>query len=89
MVLAIGNIQKHDVPFEEAVSVFYDECAVEFYDDEHSEWEDRFLLLGFSLNLKLLMVCHCYRGDDEMNPVQTHSKIYLVDLSCYSVECCR
>ena len=33
---AAGNIQKHDVSFEEAVSVFYDESAVEFYDDEHS-----------------------------------------------------
>lgn len=63
---ATENAQRHDVSFEEAISVFYDESAVEFYDDEHSEWEDRFLLLGFSLNLKLLMVCHCYRDDDEV-----------------------
>ena len=40
------NARKHGVSFEEARTVFYDDNAVEFYDDEHSEWEDRFLLLG-------------------------------------------
>lgn len=55
------NRRKHGVSFEEAQTVFYDESAVEFYDDEHSEWEDRFLLLGLSSRLRLLLVCHCYR----------------------------
>lgn len=55
------NIKKHNISFEEATSVFYDERAIEFYDDEHSEWEDRFLLLGLSNNVNLLIVCHCYR----------------------------
>ena len=55
------NFRKHGISFEEAKSVFFDESAVEFYDDEHSEWEDRFLLLGFSSRLRLLLVCHCYR----------------------------
>ncbi|GMW03824.1 MAG: hypothetical protein AMXMBFR84_49580 [Candidatus Hydrogenedentota bacterium] len=41
--------------------MFYDEHAVEFYDDKHSEWEDRFLLLGMSSRLRLLMICHCFR----------------------------
>ena len=54
-------MEKHGVSFEEARSVFYDEHAVEFYDDEHSEWEDRFLLLGLSSRLRLLLICHCYR----------------------------
>jgi uncharacterized DUF497 family protein len=58
---ARANLTKHRVSFEEAQSVFYDEHAVEFYDDEHSEWEDRFLLLGLSARLRLLLVCHCYR----------------------------
>lgn len=58
---ARANIEKHGVSFEEARSVFLDEFAVEFYDDEHSEWEDRFLLLGMSMRLRLLLVCHCYR----------------------------
>jgi hypothetical protein len=49
------------VSFAEAQSVFFDENAVEFYDDEHSEWEDRFLLLGLSTRLRILLVCHCLR----------------------------
>ena len=55
------NIKKHGISFEEATTVFYDESAIEFYDDEHSEWEDRFLMLGLSDRLNLLLVCHCYR----------------------------
>lgn len=55
------NLEEHEVSFEEAQTIFYDEFAVEFYDDKHSEWEDRFLMLGLSTNLKLLLVCHCYR----------------------------
>jgi uncharacterized DUF497 family protein len=55
------NIKKHGISFEEATTVFYDEQAIEFYDDEHSEWEDKFLMLGLSNKLNLLIVCHCYR----------------------------
>jgi uncharacterized DUF497 family protein len=60
------NSKKHGVSFEEAKSVFFDEKAVEFYDDEHSEWEDRFLLLGLSKGLNLLMVCHCFRESESV-----------------------
>jgi uncharacterized DUF497 family protein len=63
---AAANLSKHGVSFAEAKSVFFDENAVEFYDDEHSEWEDRFLLLGFSSKLRLLLICHCYRGDEDV-----------------------
>ena len=52
------------ISFQEASTVFYDEMAVEFYDDEHSEWEDRFLLLGLSNKLNLLIVCHCHRESE-------------------------
>ena len=55
------NQEKHLVSFEEAKTVFYDELALEFYDETHSEWEDRFLMLGFSNKLNLLLICHCYR----------------------------
>jgi len=55
------NIHKHGISFEEAMSVFYDERAIEFFDDEHSEWEERFLLLGLSQKMNLLLICHCYR----------------------------
>jgi hypothetical protein len=58
---AASNIKKHGISFEEAQSVFYDEFAVQFFDNEHSENEDRFLMLGMSVNAKLLLVCHCER----------------------------
>lgn len=52
----------HGVSFEEAKSVFYDEYAIQFYDDGNSEAEDRFLLLGLSNESRVLIVCHCERG---------------------------
>ena len=58
------NQEKHGVSFEEAKSVFYDESARLINDPDHSEIEDRFILLGFSSALKLLVVCHCYREDE-------------------------
>ncbi|MGL4436743.1 MAG: BrnT family toxin [Giesbergeria sp.] len=58
---AAANLKKHQVSFEEAKSVFYDEFAVQFFDDEHSPDEDRFLMLGMSSGAKLLIVCHCER----------------------------
>jgi uncharacterized DUF497 family protein len=56
---AATNSKKHGVSFEEAQSVFYDEFAVQFFDEEHSSDEDRFLLLGMSTGADLLLVCHC------------------------------
>lgn len=58
---AAANIKKHGVSFDEAQSVFYDEFAVQFFDDGHSSDEDRFLLLGMSTGARLLLVCHCER----------------------------
>lgn len=52
--------------FEEAQTVFYDEYAVQFFDEEHSADENRFLLLGMSIEAKLLIVCHCERQDGEV-----------------------
>ena len=60
------NLRNHGVSFEEAQTVFYDDFAAEFYDDKHSEWEDRFLLLGLSSNLRIVMVCHCYRESESV-----------------------
>ena len=59
-----SNAKKHGVSFEEAQSVFLDENAIEFFDDDHSNEEDRFLMLGISCNLRILLVCHCYRESD-------------------------
>jgi uncharacterized DUF497 family protein len=58
---AAANKRKHGVSFEEAQSVFYDEFAVQFFDDDHSSDEERFLLLGMSSGAKLVLVCHCER----------------------------
>jgi uncharacterized DUF497 family protein len=56
-----ANQRKHDVSFEEAQSVFFDENAVQFYDEHHSEQEDRFIMLGLSISSRILVVCHCER----------------------------
>jgi uncharacterized protein len=55
------NQRKHGISFEEAQTVFLDDSAIEYADPDHSQHEDRFLLLGRSIRLRLLMVCHCYR----------------------------
>jgi uncharacterized DUF497 family protein len=60
------NVEKHGVSFEEASSVFADENARLKHDPEHSQTEDRFLLLGFSAKLRMLIVCHAYRENDEV-----------------------
>lgn len=59
---AAANLRKHGVSFEEAKSVFYDERARLIADPDHSEDEDRFVLLGLSAALRVLVVCHCYRS---------------------------
>ncbi|MCC5639566.1 BrnT family toxin [Nostoc sp. CHAB 5844] len=55
------NQKKHGVSFEEAKSVFYDDNAIEFWDEDHSQAEDRFLLLGRSSKMRILLIVHCYR----------------------------
>jgi uncharacterized protein len=59
---ATANLRKHQISFDEAQTVFYDEYAVQFFDDEHSSHEDRFIMLGMSSNARLLIVCHCERS---------------------------
>jgi len=62
---AKSNLKKHGVSFEEAQSVFFDENARIVPDPEHSDDEDRFILLGISANVRILTVCHCYRQDEK------------------------
>ena len=59
------NQKKHGVTFEEAQTVFGDYDALRIFDPDHSEDEDRFILLGMSAVLRILVVCHCYRENDE------------------------
>ncbi|MES2257912.1 MAG: BrnT family toxin [Pseudomonadota bacterium] len=60
---AAANARKHGVSFDEAKSVFVDERAKLIDDPDHSEDEERFILLGVSSALRLLLVCHCYRSE--------------------------
>ncbi len=60
------NLKKHTVSFEEASTVFFDENARLIHDPGHSGQEDRFVLLGLSCKLRLLVVCHCYRGKERI-----------------------
>jgi uncharacterized DUF497 family protein len=63
---AAANLKKHQVSFEEAKSVFFDEFGVQFFDEDHSFGEERFLMLGMSSEAKLLIVCHCEREQGEI-----------------------
>jgi uncharacterized DUF497 family protein len=63
---AESNFRKHGVTFEDAKTVFADERARLIDDPEHSESEDRFVLLGLSSTLRLLVVCHCYRSEESV-----------------------
>ena len=59
------NAQKHGISFEEAETAFYDSNARISYDPDHSQDEDRYILLGMSESFKLIVVCHVYRQNDE------------------------
>jgi uncharacterized DUF497 family protein len=60
------NQNKHDVSFEEAQTVFFDENAIDFFDSDHSQNEDRFLMLGLSYRLRVLVIsyCLCEKGSE-------------------------
>ena len=60
------NKRKHRVSFEEAESVFSDDHALLIADPDHSEDEDRFIVMGLSATPRVLVVCHCYREDDDV-----------------------
>lgn len=59
-----SNLKKHKISFAEAETVFYDEEARIIDDPEHSEEEERFIILGLSKKANLLVVCHCYRASE-------------------------
>ncbi len=60
----IANRKKHRVSFEEAQSVFFNEHAIEYFDPDHSESEDRFLMLGLSYKVRILVVSYTLRKDE-------------------------
>jgi hypothetical protein len=56
-----ANIKKHGLSFTDTETAFHDEYAMQFYDPDHSDDEDRFILLGTNHQLKTLVICHCFR----------------------------
>ncbi len=80
---ASANLKKHDVSFEEAKSVFYDERARLISDPDHSEDEDRFILLGLSHSLRVILVCHCYRSKGNVIRIISARKASNRELKAY------
>lgn len=79
----LSNIEKHGIPFKEAATVFRDDNAVILDDGGHSQDEERFTIIGFSGNVRLLTVCHCYRDAGDIiriisarKATKTEQKIY-------------
>ena len=68
------NISKHKVSFEEAKSVFFDPNAKVIHDPDHSIEEERFIILGLSKKLNLLVVCHCYKENEDIIRIITARK---------------
>jgi uncharacterized DUF497 family protein len=58
------NQKRHGVTFDEAQTVFFDEGAIEYFDPEHSEVEDRFLMLGLSYRLRILVINYTFRKEE-------------------------
>ncbi len=77
------NQRKHKVSFEEAQTVFYDENALRYFDPDHSDDEDRFLMLGMSFTLHVLVVCHCYRENESVIRIISARKANKQEQSIY------
>ncbi len=60
------NIEKHGVSFDEAQTVFFDDNAIQYWDNEYFNKEQRFLMLGMSSRYRILLIVHCYREDDSV-----------------------
>ena len=78
------NWRKHGIGFSEASTVFSDEDGLLIYDPDHSESEDRFVLLGMSSALRILVVCHCYRENDEQIRIISARKATKNETSTYN-----
>ena len=80
---AAANARKHGVTFEEARTVFLDENARLINDPYHSDDEERFVLLGLSHSLRLLLVCHCYRIDSSVIRIISARKATTTEAKSY------
>ena len=80
---ATANLKKHRISFEQAKTVFYDESAVQFFDENHSSGEERFIMLGMSSDARLLVVCHCERAEGEVIRIISARKATRSEASFY------
>lgn len=78
-----ANRQKHGVSFDEAQTAFLDENAQLYSDPDHSEEEDRFILLGISFQLRVLVVCHCYREGEAVIRIISARKAKKLEQAAY------
>ena len=78
-----ANVRKHGLSIEEANRVFFDEFALLLADTDHSDDEDRFVLLGLSAKLRLLLVCHCFEADDGLIRVISCRKATRKEMALY------
>ena len=83
---AASNERKHGVTFEEAKSVFYDDFAIQFFDDQNSELEDRFLLLGHSNQSRILLICHCEQESSDRIRIISARKATVKERKLYKGE---
>jgi len=82
----LTNMKKHHISFDEAKSAFYDPLARIITDPDHSDFEERFILLGLSHSLNLLVVCHCYRSSDNVIRIISARKATKKETSTYGGE---
>ena len=80
---ATANLRKHGVSFEEAQTVFYDDEALLIDDPDHSEREERFILLGLSATVRVLLVVHSYRDNDSIIRLISARKANSTERSTY------
>jgi hypothetical protein len=81
---AAANLRKHGVSFDEAETVFSDDHALLLDDPDHSDEEDRFLLLGLSAALRVLLVVHCYRAEGSVIRIVSARKATPTERAQYS-----
>ena len=79
-----ANQKKHGISFEEAQTVFFDENALQFQDPDHSASEERFLLLGRSFQLRVLVICHCFRESPSLIRIISARKATSMERQAYT-----
>ena len=80
------NQKNHGIRFEDAQTVFFDDQALLIEDPDHSAKEDRFLMLGISSSLRLMVVCHCYREKGQVIRIISARKAIKRERSQYTAK---